>query len=644
MLKHRLLLSATLAVSLGWQLLCPVATAAQTKTPPVATRPAKPKPAPASNIDQSQDAKNRFRARVVDVLRQTAREAKQWEKKEIAASVESRAADLLWDSDEAAARELLAQAWETVGQFAEPRQEHSRYRNYSRRAEARSKVLLIARRRDSRLAQKWVEELAQEKRAEGDAPGGLFDDRTERSNVLLQMAMSAVKDDPQTAARLAIESLNDGISFGLQNVLIALQAQSFEQAEPVFQAALNRLATAGMRDPNELLILYSYLYSPGRIGAANTSDSQGHINLAVGRDTPTITPAAQYRPALAASFLNLAADLLTNAPLPSATADPQTTARTQISVINLLLGKLQQMSPDKATVLANHVQVLMADAKFSAAPPSPPDGYIEPQQGERPSEYNVRRVDYLEKLAEQETSTLRRDIAFAKAATATEPEDYERGWRLAGRISDKQLSADLTNWLTYRATLRLLEQKEFDKAYALNGKNEDTAQRAVCLVVGAQKLIAAKDKLRAGEWLREASGLLRKATLDENWTKIALGIVAAEGRLDATMALYSLQESVRALNQYPTESVLAERAPAVQRFTGIAPAEINYVTNGFSLDAALASFGAQDFESVYSVLRGIDAPEVRGLAVVALCQQALKTATGPSAPVPKPVAPAQSQQ
>jgi DNA-binding transcriptional MerR regulator len=626
-----------LAIGLAGQLISPVSAAAQTKTPPHATQPVKRPAAPASNTEQRQEAQ-RFRARVFDVLRQTARDARAWEKKEIAVSVESRAADLLWEADEPAARELLAQAWETAGQLTEPQQERSRYRNYSRRADARSKVLLIARRRDNQLAQKWVEELAQEK-TEGNTTGGLFDDRTTRSNVLLQMAMSAVKDDPQAAARLAIESMDDGISFGLQNVLIALQAQSFEQAEPVFQAALNRLATVGMRDPNELLILYSYLYSPGRIGAANTSDSQGHIDLAVGRNTPTITPAAQYRPALAASFLNLAADLLINAPLPSATADPQTTARTQISAINLLLGKVQQVAPDKATVLANHVQVLMADAKFTSVPPTPPDGYIEPQKGERPSEYNARRVDYLEKQAEQEVSTLRRDIAFAKAATTTEPEDYERGWRIAGRISDKQLSADVTNWLTYRATLRLLEQKEFDKAYALNAKNEDAAQRAVCLVVGAQRLSTAKESLRAGEWLREASGLLRKATLDENWTKIALGIVAAEGRLDSTTALYYLQESVRALNQSPTESVLAERAPAVQRFTGIVPPEINYDTKGFSLDAALASFNAQDFESVYSVLRNLEAPEVRGLAVVALCQQALKTPIVPS--TPKPVAPSQ---
>lgn len=637
MLKHRLLLSTMLAIGLAGQLISPVSAAAQTKTPPHATQPVKRPAAPASNTEQRQEAQ-RFRARVFDVLRQTARDARAWEKKEIAVSVESRAADLLWEADEPAARELLAQAWETAGQLTEPQQERSRYRNYSRRADARSKVLLIARRRDNQLAQKWVEELAQEK-TEGNTTGGLFDDRTTRSNVLLQMAMSAVKDDPQAAARLAIESMDDGISFGLQNVLIALQAQSFEQAEPVFQAALNRLATVGMRDPNELLILYSYLYSPGRIGAANTSDSQGHIDLAVGRNTPTITPAAQYRPALAASFLNLAADLLINAPLPSATADPQTTARTQISAINLLLGKVQQVAPDKATVLANHVQVLMADAKFTSVPPTPPDGYIEPQKGERPSEYNARRVDYLEKQAEQEVSTLRRDIAFAKAATTTEPEDYERGWRIAGRISDKQLSADVTNWLTYRATLRLLEQKEFDKAYALNAKNEDAAQRAVCLVVGAQRLSTAKESLRAGEWLREASGLLRKATLDENWTKIALGIVAAEGRLDSTTALYYLQESVRALNQSPTESVLAERAPAVQRFTGIVPPEINYDTKGFSLDAALASFNAQDFESVYSVLRNLEAPEVRGLAVVALCQQALKTPIVPS--TPKPVAPSQ---
>jgi hypothetical protein len=586
--------------------------------------------------NQEEAARKLLQAKLVDVLRQTAQESKQWEKKEAAAGVQVLAADLIWEVDAEIARDLLVLAWETLSRIEYPKQTRSRYRNYSKRASDRREVLYVAKRRDPDLARKWLEEMAGEKKDEGEGTGqGLFDDRSERSAVLLQMAEGMVKDNPGAAVDFAVESLRDGISFGLQHVLILLQEKSFEQAELVVRAALKRLATLGMNDPNELLVLYSYLYTPGKINSAGTGDNQGRIEIAVGRAPISVKPAAQINPALAAEFLLLAADLLNGAPLPSSTASPQTTARAQINAIQYLMGRVQEVSPEKAALLAGRAQSLLADAQFSAEPPSPPDGHLETLRGEKPAEYNERRIDYLEKLAEKETSGLQRDIAFARAAVATEPTAYERGWQLAGRIGDKEFRRDVGNWITYRATLHFLEKNDLAKAETLNHKNADAAQRAVCLIVGAQKQVVAKNNPRAREWLSEASDLLKKAEPDENWTKIALGVVAAYGRFDPMAALDALQDAVKMLNRSPVDAGQTDLAPAIRRFTGIMPAEPTSATSGFGLKSALAGFRAQDFDAVYNALKKVEAPEARGVAIVNACQHFFKVSGKKSKAVQK---------
>lgn len=464
--------------------------------------------------------------------------------------------------------------------------------------------------------------MSQEKEADGEGGGrGVFDDRTQRGAALLQMAMSVVKENPSAAAEFATQSLRDGVSFGLQGVLIALQAQSFELSERVFRAALARVSASGLTDPNELLILYSYLYTPGRISAAPSSADQSQRTIAVSRDGAGIKPAAQYRPELAADFLRAAAELLLDAPAPASTPDPQTTARAQIGVIQTLLRGIEQVAPDKSAQLASRLQLLTADAQYSASPSSPPDGYIESRRGETAAEYNERRVDFLEKEAERQQSPLARDLAYAKAAAATEPDAYERGWRVADKIKDKGLRDDVTGWLTYRAALSLIKRGELSRALA--ARDEDLAQRAVCLVVGAQRLIGEKNYPGAGEWLGEARALLRKAPLDENWTKIALGVVAAYGKFDKPSALQALGEAVRVMNQFPTDESRADGAPPVQRFTGVVTSDITHGTQGFSLGAAVAAFGPQEFESVYGMLPDIEEPVARGEAVLVLCERFL---------------------
>jgi hypothetical protein len=562
--------------------------------------------------------------RILAVLSATANSAKNWNDAAAASKVQAQIADVIWDADAEIARGYLIRAWETTEKVEIPRTERSPFRNQSPRTNARREVILVARRRAPELSKKWLQQMAQESEQD-QHDRGAFDDRTPRSTLLLQMALEIVNDDPEAAAALATDSLQDGISFGFQQVLIRIQEKKLELSQTVFRAALSRLRSVGMLDPNELLILHAYLYTPGRIVAANTDGNTGRIQIAVGRNPPQIAAAAQLNPALALEFLQLAGNLLLSAPLPDTTANPALTARSQLSAINTLMGPLAERLPDLAVALRTRAQQISTEARLNTGPQSPPANTPASVPGESSASYAERRVDLLEDAARNENFTLGRDIAYAKAALATTVENYARGWNLAGKIEDASLRDNLKNWLTYRATVHFVSRNNLDKAYELAGKNNDPIQQAASLVVGAQQLIRVKDTARANQWLLEARTLVRKVDPDDASVHVAFGIVTAFGKFDRVTAFEVLAEAVRQTGKTTLNPGDEDRAPLLKRFSGFdSLADFTYGTEGFSLRAAIGAFGPEQFEDVLGIVNRITPAELHGLAIIELSRKYLK--------------------
>ncbi|MBD0369568.1 MAG: hypothetical protein ICV60_01840 [Pyrinomonadaceae bacterium] len=586
-------------------------------------------PAKKNEGEASTDEPSRLTSRIADVLRSTAEGAKKWKDERAAARVQAEVADLIWESDPALAHAFLISAWDKASSAKEERRrERSAYRNSSAQTDTRREVMMVARRRAPELAKRWLGEMAEETERQSQERG-IFDDRTPRTTVLLEMALAIAPQDAKAAADLATESLQDGISMGLQSVLLAIQQQDFELAQAVFRRALQRLKAVGMVDPNELLILFSYLYTPGMVKAANTSEDRTTFNLAVSQNRGQVKAASQLNPALALEYLKVATEVLLNAPPPAATGEMEKGARAQLSVIAMLYPLLQKQLPEQAAALKQKGLQLESEAKFSPAPAQRPADLPELRPGEKIEEYAERRIDLMEENARRESNPLRRDILFAEAAIATNAARYERGWSVAGNIQDEQLRADLKNWLTYRATLHLLEANDFDRAYQLLSKNSEQAQRAASLVIGAQRLVKSKDLTRARDWLQEAQALLKKAEMDENWTRISLGIVTAYGQFDKWAALDALNDGVKLMGRFPLEASADERAPLIKKFSVKTISDITFGTSGFGWRAAAGVFAPEQFEQVLDVLAKIESPEARGVAIVALCRKLLSKETTP---------------
>ena len=562
--------------------------------------------------------------RILAVLSATADNAKTWTDAAAASKVQAQVADVIWDADAEIARGYLIKAWETTEKVEIPKGERSPFRNQSPRTEARREVILVARKRAPDLSKKWLQQMADESEQD-QHDRGAFDDRTPRSTLLLQMALQLVQEDPEAAASLATDSLQDGISFGFQQVLIRIQEKNFELSQRVFRAALSRLRSAGMLDPNELLILYAYLYTPGRVPAVNTGADASHIQIAVGRSAPQIAAAARLNPALALDFLQLAANLLINAPLPASTANPSFVARSQLSAINTLMGPISERLPELAVALQTRAQQISTEAQLNSVQQSAPANTPASLPGETSATYAERRVDLLEEAARNENYTIGRDIAYAKAALATTVENYPRGWNLAGKIDDRSLRENVKNWLTYRATLHFIGKNNLDKAYELAAKNNDSIQRAASLVVGAQQLIKMKDTTRANQLLQEARLLIRKVDPDETSVHVAFGIVAAFGKFDRVTAFEVLGEAVRQMGKTTLGPSDEDRAPLLKQFSGFESlADFTYGTEGFSLRAAIGAFGPEQFEEVLGIVNRITPAELHGLAIIELSKKYLK--------------------
>lgn len=551
-------------------------------------------------------------------LLDVAEDANQWQNSAASARVQSQVADLVWDFDAITGRACLVRAWNATNKIKQADQERSQYRNNSLTANVRRDVLLVARKRAPDLNAKWLEQITNED-TETDKKGGgrgVFDDRTTRSTVLLQMALSLLPQNPKGAADLAIQSLLDGISFGLQPVLIGLQEKEPALAQMVFRAALARAQTA---DLDQLFILYAYLYTPGRTFAPNTTSNRGSTQIAVGRSSSGVRPAADLYPEMALEFLKVATDLILNAPPPSTTQNPEVTARVQVSLIHLILSRVSEKLPQQASALMAREATILADAHFSPSPSSAGESNGTTTMGSKAG--SAGTPETLKEIAEHESNQTRRDILYARAALAAQPTDFEYGFSLAQKIDDETLRINITDWITYRATQSLVKAKDFSNAYRLLIRNRNTVQRAVSLILGAQALVHEKDNIAAREWLNDAAKLLRNIDVRDDQVRVAFGIVAALGQFDQSAAIDALSSTVKLINSESTSSYDTDRAPSNQRFSlpGVVTPDPTYDTKGFGLQSVISTFAPEQFETVLDLLRRIERPEVRGSAIVALC-------------------------
>jgi hypothetical protein len=583
------------------------------------------------------ESPQRIRARAIAI--ELAGDALMWEDKRASVWALAQTADLVWADNPERSRDWLKQAWELAGQVASEDAGNMtrRYRTNSPQAKARACVLRVAQKRDPKLAETFLAKLTEEKESSRpDSQRGIFDDRSARSEQLLNLALATVDGDPAAASDLARRSLDDGVSFQLQTLLLALRQRDRAAADRLFDAALDRLAT-GFAHPSEGQILASYLFTPGQVAAAGGSGSA--LVLAVGARTPAPaqTPAAAD-PIRVRRFLSVMQRALLSMPAPALTSSPAQSAQEFVTLARTLMGAYKTHAPELWLPIEQRLAQVTPDLAPAQADPRTPASVRDKlasagAAGASEQELNELYVDGLEGVAEKERDPIARKLAFTRAALATTPEDLERGRKLAAKIGDSELSAKVVSQLIYRNALLALEKGEVEEAVGLAAELK-SVQRAIILITAAQRVgtrrpgdeeaQAASRRLVALDYLSDAENLLKRDDASAEGLRVRLGFVAALAPLDALRALKAFDEVVSAINKSDSFDAPATDAPRMVGLddSGI-QAALPRIRTGYGLKDAVTPLARVDLEEVKRAADRLSEPSVRGTCLLEIARSIL---------------------
>jgi hypothetical protein len=569
--------------------------------------------------------RQRQQARAIAMIEQVGAEAELWDDKRSAVEALANAADLLWDRNPARAGRWLRKAWDSVDQVPESERNPAlkEFVRQSDRAQLKSLVLRIAENHDPKLADKFVQEIA-EQQPETRKDRGAFDDRTARSEQLLWLAQQALETNPQLAFNLAQRSLADGLSFALQNLMTGLRKKDAALSNQLFDLALMRFSS-GVADPSEAEVLAGYLFRPGLTFSSNAA---GVVMMSMNPVFRSEPPPSQTEPERAHRFLLAAYQTFFTRQLPLDTPEDKQRAQKIWVFGNRNLRQYDSAAPEFSVPLKSYLTQLESKL-FPEGRGDPfansrkPGG--EPARSEQ--EIYESRIAALEERAEKTADPAARNLAWVEAALAVDVQDYPRAKSIAGKISDDTLKADAISFVLFRAALAQVKKKDFAKVFELTPQITHAARRAVVRIATAQSLLSDENKVNATtedikldqqvgfDLLGEIERELRKEAPSANIAKILLARVALIGKFDRNQALVALEQSLQSINKLDHFDWKDNAAPQLGiKGSWRSESLADTPRIGFSLRSAIEPLVAMEFENLVNLSDSLKTREVRGLA------------------------------
>ncbi|MGI8668227.1 MAG: hypothetical protein ACR2J3_00070 [Aridibacter sp.] len=563
---------------------------------------------------------------VVSMVEKTAEEAVFYEDKITAVEVMAEAADLLWDENPVQSAKWLTKAWKTIDEISESPKDvkQQEFFTNSDRSRLQTIVLGVAHKHDTKLAEKFLKEIAEKKTDENDKKGA-FDDKTARSEQLLSLAQQAVDTNPNLAYSLAERSLIDGISYKLQNVLTSLRQKDVNLANRLFDAALNKFTNTSF-DTSEAQILGGYLFKSGVTVGTN---SGGGMILVLNPEQQNLPSVAQSEPQRARNFLSVVYQKFFSRPTVIDSPESKKLAGDVLLLGRSVVGYYNQYAPELAQTAAAFVaqlQSLISPNNQNQTPETESKLSSLPKDATAEERYNALIEDLVEK-AEKETDPVAKKIAFIRAALATKREDYIRGIKIAKQIEDENLQEDAVSFLLYRAALYFIQQNEIEKAEELAPQIKEVLRRSVVKIAVAQSLLERQkdkkieqfqldlEKRRAFDLLNEVEKDLKKEDASQNMIKTLLGATAVMGEFDKAQAIGLLEQAVPAINKTANYNLKNDSAPRLGiDISSTSSATVDNPKIGFGFRSAVEPLLETDFEQIVSIIERFSAKETRGIS------------------------------
>ncbi|HVF67080.1 MAG TPA: hypothetical protein VM914_05435 [Pyrinomonadaceae bacterium] len=572
------------------------------------------------------------RASAVTLVASLAEEARTYRDSALAARVQARAADALWDSEPERARTLFRRAWdaaESADREAKSLTEEERRERGGQPPSVRREVVGLAAKHDRALGEEFLTKMDESRKSEDSASPSLPSAPTAQTPAQrynpdeppasmaqrLSLAQQLLEDgDTERAVQFAGPALYPVNTLGI-SFLNTLRERDKASADFRFQTILVQAANDPSADANYVSLLASYVFTP-YLYVTVRPDGASHTR----RRRDNNSPPEDMPAGLRNNFLNTAAQILLR-PLPPPDQDRSSSGRTGAYVVlTRLLPFFDRYAPDRAAALRARQSLLAQDTPEQNRRPDDPIL----TRGIAPEDPNRDQVqEALDRLGRAKDAN-ERDFVYYRAAMAALDKDPDRARELAEKIEDADTRSQLVAYMAFQRVRNAVREKKAEEALRLVRNDQLTPMQRVWGLTEAARLLAKSEPGRATEALDEAAADARRMDEDSPDRVRALVAIATQmAGLDRTRVWELMNEVVKSVNALPDYSGEGETMTMRVRFKGGGAMTQQVDAESFDLTGLFDTLAREDFDRASALARTLKGDSPRSVASLAVARSVL---------------------
>jgi len=468
---------------------------------------------------------------------------------------------------------------------------------------------------DRKLALNYIDRYTRDPASQKGDPATSTQALSQQADLNMLLALQLIETDPALSVRVAQSAVAVAVTARTLEFLGTLRKKDVGLANTFLSTALQSVVARRGTDINELLLLYTYVFSPMRVLWLNT---QGIVL----RQIPGYQRVAQDYPVdstLAQQFLQASAQILLS--------DPQyrqagTGPAGDLYFINLIKPQAAIYTPKLLAALSEQSDLLVGNLQpdqFSRLQ-SDLERLSKAQTGAREGTANgASDVDSLLSRADALPPSPKRDYLYYMAAMAAiRKKQYEAASDIVEKVSEES-RARVKEFIGFSIAQQLVSDRQFEKAEQWAEHDTDLPRRAYLLtqIAGALLDTDSKDYVRATALLNEVERLASK--FDVTREKIPVLLCEAEiyARFDIPRASEVLRLAFKAANA--SEGYTGNSKVTRQLEVGDFGFFYEIFNDNLSLSRALSRLAFSDFYGTVSTVRELQNRAFRVRAVISLC-------------------------
>lgn len=439
-----------------------------------------------------------------------------------------------------------------------------------------------------------------------------------QADLNMMLALQLIETDPALAVRVAERSASVALTPRTLEFLGTLRKKDAAAADAFFATCVESVKARQAPDVNELLFLYSYVFSPTRVLGFTP---QGLVMLQIA-GYARVAQDYPVNPALARRFLQASSQiLLTDVQYRQGTLGPTSGAVGDLYFINLITPLAARYAPGLSGPLSEQGNLLVS--------------YLQPEQNAR-LKSDVERLSNLQganregagKDASSFESLLgradslpqspKRDHLYYTAAMAAVRErKYDVAADAVERMSEGARAA-VKGFVDFSIARQCVEDQQLEAAERWAQRDTDAARRAHILALMANSLLdGGEDYSRATRFLTEAELLASKLESTQEQFSVLLREAEVYSRFDSLRASELLRQAFKATakNKEFTGDGRVNRSIAIGDFSVF----YELFNDRQSLSRAVGRLAPKDFYGTLSAVRELQNPALRLKALISLC-------------------------